>query len=624
MHCTGAGRGAEADKLHPQRAPVVPRVRTEGDGAALPIDKRVAALLARGSLRAVNLVGPAGAGKSIALEHLRAVMGPQVPLALIDGHIESTLPTSERPTIFTTRIACDPQQFTIWHIAPWTEDDLIEYLLATHPGRCRAVMDRIMSWRNRQELHGSPELWRIVLDELAADDAVRDLSMALERFLARELIDPQTRDLAKELCLIRLASCGRPPGQFVIPSDRIERLIAHRAVQVELGAHRLASELCAGEVPKELSGDLPPELLERVARLIGPVPAAISNLDAITRSPATEAHAMAASLLVGANSGWRPTGRRIPKLAGARLSGAFWPGIRLAGADLSNTILNDADLSGADLTGSQLQFARLAFTLLRAATLRQAKCRRAELINADLSDAVMDEADLWGANLTSAILNGASLKSAILSCNLTNAAFRGANLNQADLEFAKIEGADFSGAELTAAKMNKLPLKHAKLDGTCLSMAELAGCDLEEACASDLDCRGATLDGALFTGSVLRGANFRKADLRNCGLADIDWQGADLRQADLGGATFHMGSTRSGLVGSDIPGEGSRTGFYTDDYYDRDFKPPQEIRKANLCGADLRGANIDGVDFYLVDLRKARYTPSQGEYLTRSGAILCS
>src|SRR3712207_7636310 len=47
------------------------------------------------------------------------------------------------------------------------------------------------------------------------------------------------------------------------------------------------------------------------------------------------------------------------------------------------------------------------------------------------------------------------------------------------------------------------------------------------------------------------------ADLRNTGLADVEWEGADLRDADLRGASFHMGSTRSGLVGSSIPCEGS-------------------------------------------------------------------
>jgi uncharacterized protein YjbI with pentapeptide repeats len=117
-------------------------------------------------------------------------------------------------------------------------------------------------------------------------------------------------------------------------------------------------------------------------------------------------------------------------------------------------------------------------------------------------------------------------------------------------------------------------------------------------------------------------AKFRYADLALTGLADIDWPQADLRDAELRGATFHMGSSRSGLVGSPLASEGSRTGFYTDEYHEQEFKSPEEIRKANLCGADLRGARIDNVDFYLVDLRGARYTAEQEAWLRASGAIL--
>ena len=52
------------------------------------------------------------------------------------------------------------------------------------------------------------------------------------------------------------------------------------------------------------------------------------------------------------------------------------------------------------------------------------------------------------------------------------------------------------------------------------------------------------------------------------------------------------------------------------------YKSPEEIRKANLRGADLGGANIAGVDFYLVDLRDAKYSSDQAEQLRRCGAIL--
>jgi uncharacterized protein YjbI with pentapeptide repeats len=132
----------------------------------------------------------------------------------------------------------------------------------------------------------------------------------------------------------------------------------------------------------------------------------------------------------------------------------------------------------------------------------------------------------------------------------------------------------------------------------------------------------ANLDLALLTGSRMPRANFDHASLRSAGLAEIEWEGASLRGADLRGATFHMGSSRSGLVFSPIACEGSRTGFYTDEYEEQTYKAPEEIRLANLCGADLRGARVEGVDFYLVDLRGARYNLSQERHFRRCRAIL--
>ncbi len=110
--------------------------------------------------------------------------------------------------------------------------------------------------------------------------------------------------------------------------------------------------------------------------------------------------------------------------------------------------------------------------------------------------------------------------------------------------------------------------------------------------------------------------------LHGAAMADIDWEQADLRNANLRGCVFHMGSSRSGLVGSPLASEGSRTGFYTDEYDQQSFRPPEEIRKANLRGADLRGASLRETDFYLVDLRDAKYSRSQSEHFRRSGAIL--
>jgi uncharacterized protein YjbI with pentapeptide repeats len=136
------------------------------------------------------------------------------------------------------------------------------------------------------------------------------------------------------------------------------------------------------------------------------------------------------------------------------------------------------------------------------------------------------------------------------------------------------------------------------------------------------DFLGATLELVDLSGASMPNATFEDARLLGCGLADVNWEGANLRDADLTGSTFHAGSSRSGLLYSPIACEGSKTGFYTDDFDDQTHKAAEEIRKANLRGADLRGARVEGVDFYLVDVRGARYDAEQGEWLRKSGAIL--
>ena len=80
--------------------------------------------------------------------------------------------------------------------------------------------------------------------------------------------------------------------------------------------------------------------------------------------------------------------------------------------------------------------------------------------------------------------------------------------------------------------------------------------------------------------------------------------------------------TRCGIVGSTYPSHGTRTGFYTDDYDDQHYRRPEDIRKASLQGCDLRGALVFDADFYLVDLRDAKYDEAQKKHFQSFGAIL--
>lgn len=604
---------------------MIPRARLAPDGAVIPLEQRIGALLDRKKPGAVNLIGPGGSGKTVALDHLAAVFGPNSGLLLLDGadpkHVERQ--AQYDLVVFTSMRPADPKRFATFEIAPWSDVDLVEYLLATHRGRCRAVMDKLRRTGGHDELAGLPELWRVVLDEMAADESVEDIAAALSRFLEREFYDLRSREAAERRCLFELAPCGvEPPAPP--PDERLARLTRHRPVKVLLAAERLVSNLCNSTAPCELRGRLPRNLIARAALRAGSMPQALSRLEELTRSADTAVHAMAASILHATGVGWRPREGDVPNLANAWLEGVRWTGVRLATADLRRADLCRAGLAAADLSHANLSDTRLTSASLRVASLRGSLAKGSDFAGADLPHVSADDSRFVSANFAGADLSWALLRRAdFQSANLTNAVFRGADLTEADLRDARVDGADFSRATLSGAALAGLPLRRAILAGTCFRGANLAGCDLEQISSAGSDFSRATLSDALLTGSVLRAARFRKADLRNCGLADVDWEGADLRGADLRGATFHMGSTRSGLVGSHIPCEGSKTGFYSDDYHDREFKDPREYRKANLCGADLRNARIDGVDFYLVDLRGARYGNSQAEHFARCGAILC-
>ena len=173
------------------------------------------------------------------------------------------------------------------------------------------------------------------------------------------------------------------------------------------------------------------------------------------------------------------------------------------------------------------------------------------------------------------------------SAKLTGTVFQGANLAHAVLTKTKLEGADFSGADLTGAELAGLRLREAVWTGASFAGAELPDCDLEGLHLPAACFAGAEPERRLVDGLFHAGANFDHACLEGTGLGEVDWEGVSLRGADLRDASFHMGSSRSGLVLSPIACEGSRTGFDTDDYEEQSYKAPEEIRKANLRRADL-------------------------------------
>jgi uncharacterized protein YjbI with pentapeptide repeats len=608
-----------------QRALVGPRVLSPDTGDSVLLEDVVRDLLASRSRGSLCLVGAAGAGKTTALQHLAAIFS-SADLTLLDEPTPQKVFAYSHWLALTAVRADSSRNAPIFRLAPWSEDECIEYLLAAHKDRCRSVMSRLRDDEQLSLLQGNPQLLRLVLDELAADETLTSVRSALLRSIEQLSHNSDSRSLVERAGFdLLLPSLEAGAGLAQLKQRGEEALLTilrHRPVQLFLAVAYVMRELHGRANGECLEFRLPRDLVLNIAAEAARQPPLIDLL----RSEfmfASRQQAMAASILHAARINWSPEPGSKLFLGGAYLDGIVWTGIRLSSVVFAHTDLHGANLRNAKLDSVTAPGGNFAHADLHGAFLPRINTERANFADADLSSCFARGGNFFQANFERANLQGANLpRASFAKANLTRANLRGANLRNASFVETCIDEANFAEANLTGAVLGGLKLGVACFTDTTLRNADLRKCNLEGMHLPRADFRNANLTQALLTDSTMPNAYFDGANLSSAGLGGIDWEGASLRGADLTGASFHLGSSRSGLVGSPIACEGSRTGFYTDDFTEQDFKAPEEIRKANLCRADLRGARIDGVDFYLVDLRNALIDSQHIDHLRRCGAIL--
>lgn len=622
------------------RASVKPHVVSPETGEVLALEDAVESWIERDARGLILVSGDPGFGRTTAMRHLAAVLPPKPHIRLVD-HSELLPEEINAKTIqdllVITSLSSDGGKaragkylLADYRIAGWSFDDMIEYLVHHWPDRCASVVTRLKAAdRDRpgesDSLEGCPAAWRAALDRMAEDETIVSPVEALLHEIASLTGLPEILCALQDFCL-RIAT--RRTLTSVSPDigkdrDRIIRLTAPRGIMQRLAADGIIASLKGAGSLDELSPPLPAPVINQVAALVDD--SVDERLRSLLANPeSTMFHASAAGILAAADPQWRPEKRAKLNLTLATLDGVQWEGIELTAARLSKASLTNADLNCADLLLAKMDFADLTSSDMREANLTSVDAVQANFFHVDLRGAVIQSA-----YFTFAILEGANLDAA----KLDHTMFRGTNFRQAscrqtsfqecDLKEALVDGADFSRAVFDAADLDGVPLGRANIQGASFYGTSLRQCDFEFINpGSGTDFRKACLMGAHLTGAQLPNAQLAGADLRSTGLADINLEGADLRGALLDMATFHMGSSRSGLVDSVIASEGTRTGFYTDEYEEQHYRDPEEVRKANLCGTDLRGASVNNVDFYLVDLRGARYSMQQRQHFERCGAIL--
>jgi uncharacterized protein YjbI with pentapeptide repeats len=439
---------SEVRMIEPLRAPVRPRGMAPEIGEAILLEDVFLDAL-RTPTGAVEIVGGPGSGKTTALAHLASIVPPDRKVTFLDAptSLSVTELADNAIVTFTSLRPLSVPAAVSYRLVPWGNDDVREYLLAAHAPQCRSVLARLQATPDRHLPGGLPELWRIVLDRMAADESLTSVAEALRQELHRALRTASQRTGAEQYCLAELTELSKQAAKCFLGLQRLHvdagalRLLRHRAIRLILATERLSGFLESKSGDRALEERLPRELVKAVAAAASS--AAIQNLSKwIVKRPAA-CHAMAASLLHAAKMEWFPNGQPLPCLSGAYLDAARWKAVNLAGARMERS-----DLSASDLTEAVLDEAFASRASFYRSVLHRASLTKIQANEADFSLAVLTSINARSAVFCDAVFTGADLTGAHLeSADLHAAILADARLDRTDLSYANLTDAHIDGAE---------------------------------------------------------------------------------------------------------------------------------------------------------------------------------
>jgi hypothetical protein len=228
------------------QAPVRPRVIGDS-GDDLLLEDEIQPLLDRRARGVALLLGPAGSGKSTALAHLAATLPDATEIIFQDDVREADEAATQRLVLWAVSHYLSGPWLAVFRLAPWGNDEVIEYLLAAHVKECKSVMARVTPG-DRALLGGVPELWRLVLDRLAADLSLADGRSALVGYLHEQLPSDELWRLASERCLkavLHGETAQIFPAELLggLASADVLRVLRQAEIQLMLAAEHVVADI---------------------------------------------------------------------------------------------------------------------------------------------------------------------------------------------------------------------------------------------------------------------------------------------------------------------------------------------------------------------------------------------
>ena len=605
-------------------AAVEPRARST-TGELLPLADLVTALFESGT----KWIRISGEGKTTAIAHLKARLEDGLKVNFIDHGKQvssSKLPDRAVFTSPTHLKGCVELK-----INRWSRDDCIEYLMAKAPDQCKSVMGRILQSGDLWLASGSPRALSRCLDLMLADEKIASLESAISTCFDRIAFK---RDRHRQQVIAKCVEHLFDDSKFAMDMLKLARrfklaedakFLFIQTIRYVVTAKHLIEILEKQKLPDCFRRLWTPMWIEYFAKALVQEDAqsAIEFLDSIANKIWNENSGNAASLLYELDSSWRPQ----------RTTELNFEKVQLPRIEAHELMLENSLMTRANLVQANLAYGSLSNTNVIGSDFFEANLTHANLIRLSAKHSNFGAARLCHVDADHSDFRCTSLRSANLQAGcFTHADFRRADLTNANLDAANLSRADLSncnlnGASLVGTIFEGTKLRRIRFCDTHLAQCRFRGSDLENAnfeqvVLDDINFENCYCVSTLFTGSQFHCCSLRSSNLIGAKLGDVIWTDCDLRFIEFAGCQFHYGSTRSGLVGSPYPSHGTRTGFYTDDYDDQQFKRIEDIRKASLQGCNLTGARVEQADFYLVDLRDAIYDENQRRHFESCGAIL--